>query len=977
MFAAIILAFSQPAAPPDFAREVRPILARACFKCHGPDDAARKGKLRLDDSAAARTGGRSGQAAVVPGKPDESLLVARLDAEGSAHMPPASTGMVLSDKEKAILRAWVAGGAEYRQHWAFVAPVKRALPQVKNEAWCRGPVDRFVLARMESAGLNPSPEADRHTLIRRLSFDLTGLPPTPEEADAFVADNRPDAYERVVDRLLAHPGYGERWARKWLDLARYADTNGYEKDRPRTIWPWRDWVIDAYRRDLPYDQFGIQQLAGDMLPGATREQVVATGFHRNTMLNEEGGIDPLEFRYHAVADRVSTTGTAFLGLTLGCAQCHTHKYDPISQIEYFKVMAFLDNTEEPELELSSEGDSARFQEALRKASELEKALPSRFPGNGFDKAFAEWLAREKARATRREPLAPARLSSNLPRLRHEGDGVVFADGDATKNDIYTLEGDGSLAGMTELRVEALPDARLPAGGPGLSYYEGPKGDFLLTRLRLEVDGQPVAFTRATQSAGSSAMLVLDDNLQTGWGVPGQPGKRNAASFFTDKPMPAGKSWRVVLEFGRHYVASLGKFRLTVAAPGPKDPPPLMPVAVEKALAGNREPAGEELELLRNYFAQICPELAQARKEIEALRASAPKGPATLVMRERPADNPRPTRRRHRGEYLDPKEQVSAGVPSFLPGMQAGLPANRLGFARWLFAPENPLTSRVAVNRMWAALFGRGIVSTPGDFGLQGAFPSHPDLLDWLAVTFRERGWSQKAMLREMVLSATYRQVSDQRPELAAKDPENILLARGGRFRLEAEMLRDGALKESGLLSEKSGGPGVFPPQPANITTEGTYGPLAWKVSEGEDRHRRTIYTFTKRTAPFAFQATFDAPSGEACVARRESSNTALQTLTLLNDAMYLEAARALGGLGAKQPDDTAAVSLMFRRVLTRPPSPADLALCLDFVGRERARLSASPADAKALAGGNGNAREGALASLARVLLNLDEAVTRP
>ncbi|MFM7540149.1 MAG: PSD1 and planctomycete cytochrome C domain-containing protein [Planctomycetota bacterium] len=977
MLASLFLVMLQSPSAPDFAREVRPILARACFKCHGPDEGARKGKLRLDESALARLGGRSGNPAIVPGKPGNSPLVARLDAKGAQRMPPRSSGLELSAKEKAILRDWVASGAEYQRHWAFVAPVKPALPPVRQADWCRNPIDRFVLARLEAAGLKPSHEANRYTLIRRLSFDLTGLPPTPGESDAFVADERPDAFARLVDRLLAHPGYGERWARKWLDLARYADTNGYEKDRPRTIWPWRDWVIGAYRGDLPYDQFGIQQLAGDMLPGATREQVVATGFHRNTMLNEEGGIDPLEFRYHAVADRVNTTGTAFLGLTLGCAQCHTHKYDPVSHVDYFRFMAFLDNAEEPELELPPEGAADKAAEARRKVAELEKALPGRFPNNGFDAAFQAWLQRERARAAARVPLVPTKLSSNLPRLRHEGDGVVFADGDATKNDIYNLEGGGSFPGMTELRVEALPDDRLPAGGPGLSYYEGPKGDFLLTRISLEIDGKPVAFTRATQTAGSSAMLALDDNLQTGWGVPGQPGRRNAATFFTDKPMPAGTTWKVVLEFGRHYVASLGKLRLTVAPPAHKDAPPLMPAEVENALASKDAPAGKALDALRAHFAATCPELANARREIDAARASVTKGPFTLVMRERPADNPRPTMRRHRGEYLEPREVVSAGVPGFLPALPAGAVTNRLEFARWLFSADNPLTARVAVNRMWAALFGKGIVSTPADFGLQGAFPSHPELLDWLAVTFRERGWSQKELLREIVTSATYRQASDPRADLSAKDPSNILLGRAGRFRLDAEMLRDGALKAAGLLSEKSGGPGVFPPQPANITTEGTYGPLAWKVSEGEDRYRRTIYTFTKRTAPFAFQATFDAPSGEACVARRESSNTALQSLTLLNDAMYLDAARALGRLGARQADDSAAITLMFRRVLTRPPTPADSALCLSFLQAEQKRLAASPADSKALAGGESDARCAALASLARVLLNLDEAVTRP
>jgi hypothetical protein len=403
----------------------------------------------------------------------------------------------------------------------------------------------------------------------------------------------------------------------------------------------------------------------------------------------------------------------------------------------------------------------------------------------------------------------------------------------------------------------------------------------------------------------------------------------------------------------------------------------MPVHVETILASSKPSTEAELSVLRTWFAQNCPELEAARKEIAAVRATMPQGPTTLVLRERSADHPRPTHRHHRGEFLDPREKVSAGVPGFLPGMNAGESVNRLAFARWLFQPENPLTSRVAVNRLWAALFGKGIVATPADFGLQGAFPSHPDLLDWLAVTFREQGWSQKKILREIVTSATYRQSSAVRPELAVRDPDNTLLARAGRFRLEAEMLRDGALLAAGLLSDKSGGPGVFPPQPASITTEGTYGALAWNASSGPDRYRRTIYTFTKRTAPFAFQATFDTPSGEACVARRESSNSSLQALTLLNDAMYLEAARALGLSVAAMPDDDQAIALMFRRVLTRNPSNADTQLCRNYIQNEIKRLSNSSESVKALAGEGGNPKTAARVSLARVLLNLDEAVTRP
>ncbi len=1157
------------AADVDFTRDVRPILSRHCFKCHGFDDKARKAKLRLDVRENAL------KKAIVPGKPDDSELVRRIFATADDEiMPPPAAKLPLSDAEKQTLKRWVAAGAEYQMHWAFVAPKQAPLPKVKQADWPRNPIDYFVLARLEAERLRPSPRADRYTLVRRLYLDLIGLPPTPEEADAFARDDSPDAYERLVDRLLASPHYGERWARRWLDLARYADTNGYEKDRPRSIWPYRDWVIRALNRDMPFDQFTVEQIAGDMLPGATVEQRVATGFHRNTMLNEEGGIDPLEFRFHAMTDRVNTTATVWLGLTLRCAQCHTHKYDPIPHREYYAVMAFLNNADEPEMEVPAPALAARRAEiekqiialeadlgnrfppdddlrwhtpkpasatsaggaamkideggvlvsgkaperdtytvvldsdltdvaALRLEALTDPALPSTGPGrtphgnfvltgvrvtaapkgspekaqpvklvraeadaaqDGFPPAnvlagdpkagwaihvagkwnvnrtltltldkpagfpggtrwtitldqqyggghtlgrfrlglgqrqddkrpvevrrrenlqrhFDEWLADESARAVRWRVLRPAEAKSNLPLLTVLGDGSVLASGDMSKRDVYDLAFRGDFRGVTAVRLEVLPDDRLPKRGPGRVYYEGPFGDFFLSEFTLSADGKPVKFARASQSFGTSAAAAIDGNPLTGWSIGGGgPGRAHEAVFTPAAPLGGVKALSLRLLFERYYAAGLGRFRVSVTT----DPRPAeareMPAEVEELLlvpAAAR--TAEQRERLLRYYLSVAPPLAPERAAIQKLRDAMPAYPTTLVMKERPANNPRPTFRHHRGEFLQPEERVEPDVLSAVYPFPSGLPRNRLGFARWLVDPGNPLVGRVTMNRQWAAFFGRGIVRTAEDFGFTGDPPTHPKLLDWLAVEFVRQGWSLKAMHRLIVTSATYQQASRVTPELAARDADNKLLARGPRVRLEAELLRDAALTASGLLSRKLGGPSVFPPQPASVTAEGAYGALGWKVSEGADRYRRGLYTFSKRTAPFAAFATFDAPSGEECVARREVSDTPLQALTLLNDAAFIECAQALGrSLAAQQGSDEERAAWLFRRCLTRPPTDDERAALAGFYRAQKERFARKELDAAKVAGpGAGDANErAAWTATARAVLNLDEFVTK-
>ncbi len=1160
----------------DFLRDVRPILAQNCFKCHGPDDKTREGGLRLDLREAALAPADSGQAAIVPGQADKSELVRRiLSADESEVMPPPASKKPLTAAQKETLRQWIAAGAEYRPHWAFAAPKQAALPAVKQADWPRNEIDAFVLARLEAEGLQPSPEADRYALVRRASLDLIGLPPTPEETDAFIQDQAPGAYERMIDRLLSSPHYGERWARRWLDLARYADTNGYEKDRARSMWPYRDWVIQALNDDLPFDRFTIEQIAGDVLPGATLQQRIATGFHRNTMINEEGGIDPREFRFYSMVDRVNTTGTVWLGLTLGCVQCHTHKYDPIVHREYYQLMAFLNNAEEPELPISSEAIAARRAEVEAQARALEASLADRFPidldyrwqqpqpaefaseagaklellgdqsllvsgenpdadaysislstdagefgalrlealtdpslghqgpgrtphgnfvlseltitaaprdgsqppvkveiasatadfsqdkfpvadaldGNpktgwgihgpepwnvnrtatfqfkqplGFaggtrwsirldqrfggqhtlgrlrlslgellrdvrppevrrrelvEQKFNAWLEQETSRAVRWTVLRPVEAKGEPSKLYVLEDGSVFANGDMTKRDIYSLKFASDLRGITALRLETLPDERLPKNGPGRVYYEGPFGDFFLSEFTLASGGKPAKFRGATQSfaGGGGAAAAIDGDPLTGWSINGGQGRAHQAVFALAEPLEAAKDLTLELLFEKYFAAGLGRFRVS-ATTAPQAEARGLPAELEALLLAPAEQrTAEQRQQLFQHYLSVAPELAGERKKIKSLRDQAPAFPTTLVMQERVADNPRQTFIHKRGEYLQPTDLVEPDTLSFMPRLPDGTPRNRLAFAQWLVDEANPLTARVTVNRHWAACFGKGIVKTTEDFGFQGELPTHPELLDWLAVEFMKRGWSVKQLHRLIVTSATYRQASRVSPALVERDPENRLLARGLRVRLEAELIRDAALRVSGLLTEKLGGPSVFPPQPASVTTEGAYGSLAWAVTDGPDRYRRGLYTFTKRTAPYAMFLTFDAPSGEACVPRREMSNTPLQALTILNDTVFVEAAQALGGMLAARPGEAPEkMAYLFRRCLVRPAAEQELATLVKFYDAQRQRLAAQSAEAAKIAGPGTTdpVDRAAWTVVARAVLNLDEMITK-
>lgn len=967
----------------EYNRDVRPLLAQHCFKCHGMDEHGRKGELRLDVRENALGKGESGEVAIVPGDPDKSEVIKRiLSTDKDEVMPPPHTKTVLPEAVKTVLQEWIRQGARYDKHWAFVAPVQVALPAEGGH-----PIDAFIRKRLSEAGLKPSGEADRVTLLRRVSLDLTGLPPSPKEADEFLKDTGADAYERMVDRLLASPQYGERWARRWLDLARYADSNGYEKDKPRTIWPYRDWVVRALNADMPFNEFSIKQLAGDMLPAATPDDLVATGFHRNTMLNEEGGIDPLEYRFHSMTDRVAVTGAAWMGLTLNCAQCHTHKYDPILHTDYFRVMALLNNASEPFYYIPTPAVEQRKKDEEARIQKLEAGLEDQFPGGreAMEKAFAQWVAEEKPKASHWQVLRASQIETNLPILKQLEDGFFLASGDVTKSDEYRLTFKAQIKGIRALRIEVASHSSLPNDGPGMAAFDNVGGVFLseiqafengvARRFKSGVSIQDVVVEKpAPPKEGEKAEApkkpegnpkfkaasAIDGNMASGWQINGGYGVRDAAVFTFEEPVDLTEGLLVKLFSEFYSPRSLGHFRISVTSSDHAIPTG-HPAEVEELLAAG---VVELREPLLKRFLETAPEMKEKVAGILASRKNPIRGQITLVMKERPESEQRKTHRHHRGEYLQPKEEVSGGVPAFLPQLPTDVPSNRLTFARWLFSKENPLTSRVTVNRQWQAFFGRGIVSSLDDFGYQSEHPTHPELLDWLAVEFANQGWSMKKLHRLIVTSATYKQSSRTTPELAEKDPNNLLLARGPRFRLDAELIRDSALKASGVLSAKMGGPGVFPPQPASVTTEGAYeGGFQWRVSQGEDRYRRSLYTFMRRTTPFAMSLTFDGPSGEACLAKREVSNSPLQALTLLNDEMFVEIARAMAkAVMAEAQTDEARIQSIFGRCVTRQAAPEEMGLFAKFIEKQRSLQTSE---------------EMLWTVVSRAVLNLDESITHP
>jgi hypothetical protein len=937
-------------------------------------------------------------------------------------MPPASTGKSLSAVEVARLKTWIQEGAEYEGHWAFVPPRRPPLPTVKNLAWCRNPIDFFIMARLEAAGLAPAPPTDDVSLIRRLSLDLVGLPPAIEEVDAFKADTRAQACDKLVERLLDSPHYGERWARIWLDAARYADSDGYEKDKSRQVHFYRDWVIDAFNRNLPFDRFIIEQIAGDLLPRTSQDQVVATGFLRNSMINEEGGVDPEQFRMEAMFDRMDCIGKGILGLTIQCAQCHTHKYDPLTQQEYYRMFAFLNNAHEANVAVYTPEEERQRAQIFQQVRDVEALLKRHNPD--WPERMAAW---EKSVSNDPIPWIVVRPevedeSTGGERYLPLEDGSLLAQGYAPTKHTLKLTVKTTVAPITGFRLELLTDPNLPQGGPGRSI----RGTAALTAFQVEATpaatpgkSTEIKLVKATADinlpeapldaiyddlSGSKRVtgpvaFAIDGKYDTAWGIDNGHGRRNQpheAVFVPDKPIshPGGTILTFKLEQDHggwnsddNQNCNLGRFRLAITT-GPNPIADPVPPAVRRILANprsKRTPA--ETETVFGFWRTMVPEWKEANAWIEALWRRHPAGDSQLVLRER--GQRRPTHRLERGDFLKPAETVEPGVPAFLNPLPAGAPPTRLSFARWLVDRDSPTTARSLVNRIWQAYFGTGIAATTEDLGTQCEPPSHPELLDWLAVEFMESGWSLKNLHRLITTSATYRQSSRVTPELLARDPYNRLLARGPRFRVDAEIVRDIALTASGLLVPKVGGPSAFPPAPAFLfQPPASYGPKVWFEATGPDRYRRALYTFRYRSVPYPMLQAFDAPNGDFACVRRSRSNTPLQALITLNEPIFLECARALAQRAVRDggSTDSDRLTYAFRRVLARPPDEREASILLDLLHKETRRFDRPGAHPWELAANDPNKPPAlppgvtpkdlaAWTAVARVLLNLDETMT--
>lgn len=957
-----------PSASIRFDRDIAPVFKANCLSCH--TGAAGAGGLDLSTPAGIAKGGASG-ALFDTRQPEKSLLIERLLGHGGKpRMPMGFAPLDASTIDK--IKGWIAGGAETTDegehtHWSFLPPKR---PQVPNlgSSWVRNPIDAFVLEKIKSKKWSPAPTASKETLLRRLYLDLVGLPPTPAEVDLYLKDTRPDAYERAVDRLLDSPHYGENMARKWLDLARYADSDGFEKDLQRTAWLYRDWVINAFNRDLPYDEFIVEQVAGDLLKDATLDQRVATGFNRNTMQNLEGGVDQEEAHFAKLIDRVATTSTVVTGLTLACAQCHDHKYDPLSAKDYYKFMAFFSNTKiyprgnaavseekwyEAEIPVPTREQNTKLAELKAVLARLEGKL-----AEPIDEAdFARWQAAVGQREDG-DALRPV-----TEQLKIQGSDVRY-EGKTPDNAEYVLAG-RSAQPVTGFRLNVVPDPSQPNGGSGLS----PAGNFIVSDIKV-VAGSTVEISDLQASYTQSdfdVKDVLDDQGDTGWAIAPHFSKPHELVFELAKPIPANTEYRVTLgmrskQWPQHV---LGRFRLAALHR-------LQPIQYVLPMGSNPQ----DSSALRKLYAQLAPsrrvsvkQLKQVQSEKSQIERSVP---TAMVMEELKNGVPR-IQFRERGEFLQKGAWVTADTPKVLPPMKPGLPKNRLGLARWLTMPNHPLTARVQVNRLWEHLFGRGIVETSENFGTQASPPTHPELLDWLATEFVRLGWSNKQMLKLIVTSATYRQSSVASAKLREADPNNEYLARGPRYRLDAETLRDNALRISGLLSDKIGGPSVYPVQPEGIWNT-PYSGERWMTAGDENRYRRGLYTFWKRTAPYPSFMAFDATSREQCTVRRIRTNTPLQALAMLNDPAYLEAARALATIMKRAgADPNQQVVAGFRRCTGRMPTAAERARLVKLAVDLRKRYQNDPEAAAKL---GDSAEVSALVMVANVLLNLDETLTK-
>jgi hypothetical protein len=1025
-----------------FNRDIRPILSENCFTCHGPDQTHRTTKFHFDVEESAKQDLGGGRFAIVPGDSTRSLLVQRVTAQDARRrMPPVSSGKVLSDRQIALLKAWIDQGAKWEKHWSFVPPVRPAVPAVTDAARVRNPIDNFVWRRLEQEGVKPSPDADRATLLRRVTLDLTGKGPTPAELDAFVADKSPNAYERAVDRLLQSPHYGERMALPWLDAARYADTNGYQNDHERYMWRYRDWVIDAFNKNMPFDQFTIEQLAGDLLPSPTLDQKIATAFNRNHRTNAEGGIIPAEFAAEYVVDRVATTSSVFLGVTLGCARCHDHKYDPFTQKEFYQLFAYFNNVPEPghgrrgntnphikAPTREQQAELKKLEDGIRAASaRLAKLEPVAAPAeSAWLKSLAggqpvQWaptgalITHQPLDGSLQGTFTPSKSAKSPPEPAWKGNGEfssglmgqaarfdgtsVIEVGDVAYFDptskftigawIYPTEGDGAI-------LNRFQDQE---GGKGYSLHlkNGKVEMYFAFRMPdhaiwVETEA-PLELNRWHHVAASYG--GVNDAQHLTLFVDGAPQKvKVILDILNETAMVAeplriggmgapGKGFHGLIDDVRIYDAELSPEEVGILSASKS--------LTELAASTPAQRSAAEAAKIRRAFLESAAAPASVRaafQELTALRDQRARYDESIttvmVMEEMPT--PRQTRILLRGAYDQPGDLVTPGVPAILPPMPNGLPRNRLGLARWLVDASNPLTARVAVNRFWQMYFGTGIVKTVDDFGSQGELPSHPELLDWLATEFVRTGWNVKALQRTIVTSATYRQMSQATPEMVQRDPENRLLARGARFRLPAEMVRDQVLSMAGLLVESLGGPSVKPYQPEGLWADLLQTSGGYEQDHGAKLYRRSLYTFWRRTVPPPAMANFDAPSRESCILQRGFTNSPLQALNLMNDVTFLEASRLLGERMMKEGGITAEgrIAFAFKLATGRRPRATESRVLSESLRYSLERFRSRPGSAEKYLTIGEYPRDveldvnelAAYTSVASLIMNLDETVTK-
>ena len=999
--ASCVLSANVSAQEVNFNRDIRPILSENCLLCHGPDANHRKAELRLDVAELAT------KSVIVPGKPEASDVVARITSgDPEMKMPPPESGKQLSKADIEMLIRWIAQGAKYESHWSFVPPQKPKLPEVAQPQLVRNPIDRFVLRRLEEDGLTLAEQADRFTLIRRATLDLTGLPPTVEDVRAFIADRSENAFEKVIDRLLKSDRYGEHMARYWLDAARYADTNGYQYDLEREQWVWRDWVINAFNSNMPFDQFTVEQIAGDLLPNATAQQRLATAFHRNHPITIEGGVIDEEYRTEYVVDRVTTTSTVWLGLSMTCGRCHDHKYDPITQKEFYQFFAYFNQVPErglngfdPKLQVDS---PLRITQSVRVADELATAVGE------FDKLWnvsAAQLADSEKKLT--EDVTNAwsivvpseRRSEGGATLEVQPDQSILATGTNPATELYELVLNCDTP-IYAIRLEALTHPTFVGSGTG----RGSNGNFVLTEFQIATTGadsdefKPVKIAKAEadySQASYNIVLAIDGvtNDRTGWAVDGNTKQENRVAVFTPgEPLLPDAVKKVRLQLHHRWGGShhIGRFRVALATRPVQDVP--ADVAAIVKIETTKRTAQQTSRINEHLAARSGnADLQAAVGKVAALRerlARSTSVPATMVMEEMPT--PRKTHVLFRGEYDKPREEVTFGTPAALPPLPQDAPKNRLGLAQWMVMPNHPLTSRVAVNRSWERLFGTGLVKSSEDFGSQGEWPSHPELLDWLAVEFVESGWDVKRLLKTIVLSATYQQSSRMTAQQFERDPYNRLLARGPRLRLEAEAIRDSALLASGLLSDQLGGPSVFPYHPAGLWEEINNRPgysRVYNQDAGGKLYQRSLYTYWKRTVPPPAMAVFDAPEREFCVVRRSRTNTPLQAFVMLHDPQFVEAARHLGRRmqteGGSTVDDK--ITFGFQACHSRTPTSRELTVLRNLFEDRLKQYRADPTAAKQVVSvgdsefvATGDTAEAAAwTTVGRVIFNLSEFVTKP